>query len=529
MATTYRVTVNPGNITVDSDSSPITVTGLTNGQSYTFTIKAINELGESKESFPAGPVLVGGVPSVPLNFTATSTTRYEIDVAFDAPADDGGLTIDVYEISVLPGYPENLVSGSPATIDSLADDVEYSVTVRAHNAKGFGPPTAPELVIPGVVPGAPTIGTATKEDDTVVAVEFTPPADDGGPPITLYTATSTPGSITGTGTSSPVFVSGLSYGETYTFHVAATNAIGEGPDSAESNEVSTQALAPDTPTITDAYGNNVGQAVVEFTAGNDNGSPITYIILRRYVGGVYQYEDFLAYSGQTQMLITSEPEIEATFRIYARNAIGDSPYSAETAGITPTGSVPQAPTSVTVAGSIGRATASWTHPDTPPYNGGYRIQGYEVTTSDGKAVSGSFITAWYPIGGGGKTCTVKAYNHLGASPASATSSTFSVTNSSIPYYPSPPTLNSASSNSTGQITVSFSPPALTGGGAGIVQYNAVAKRGGYSAVSVVGASSPLTITGLTSGAHYRVYVRAMNGTLGQYGGYSLLSADIVVQ
>lgn len=86
------------------------------------------------------------------------------------------------------------------------------------------------------VPNAPTIGTATGGNASA-SVAFTAPAIDGGSAITGYTAISTPGSFTGTGTSSPVSVSGLTNGTPYTFTVHATNAIGNSAESAASNSV----------------------------------------------------------------------------------------------------------------------------------------------------------------------------------------------------------------------------------------------------------------------------------------------------
>jgi hypothetical protein len=85
-------------------------------------------------------------------------------------------------------------------------------------------------------PGAPTIGTATAGDASA-SVTFTAPTNNGGSAITSYTVTSSPGSLTGTGASSPITVSGLTNGTAYTFTVTATNATGTGPASAASNSV----------------------------------------------------------------------------------------------------------------------------------------------------------------------------------------------------------------------------------------------------------------------------------------------------
>lgn len=99
------------------------------------------------------------------------------------------------------------------------------------------------------VPGAPTIGTATAASATTATVAFTAPANAGYPAtITGYTATSSPGGLTGTGASSPITVSGLTGGTAYTFTVTATNATGTGPASAASNSVTT------IPVIGQAYG-----------------------------------------------------------------------------------------------------------------------------------------------------------------------------------------------------------------------------------------------------------------------------------
>jgi hypothetical protein len=80
---------------------------------------------------------------------------------------------------------------------------------------------------------APTIGTPTA-GASQVSVAFTEPSTSTGGPIYKYQAISSPGSFTGTGTTSPVIVTGLTNGTSYTFTVAAGNATGYGPYSSAS-------------------------------------------------------------------------------------------------------------------------------------------------------------------------------------------------------------------------------------------------------------------------------------------------------
>jgi uncharacterized protein (TIGR02145 family) len=85
------------------------------------------------------------------------------------------------------------------------------------------------------VPDAPIIGTATM-GDAQARVTFTA-SNNGGSEITSYTATSSPGGLTGTGTASSITVTGLTNGTAYTFTVTATNTIGTSVPSSASNSI----------------------------------------------------------------------------------------------------------------------------------------------------------------------------------------------------------------------------------------------------------------------------------------------------
>ncbi len=88
----------------------------------------------------------------------------------------------------------------------------------------------------GRQPGTPIIGTATA-GDTTATIPFTAPDYLGKPIGTIYTATSTPSSITATSSSSPIVVTGLSNGTAYTFKVKLGNGVATSLESASSNSV----------------------------------------------------------------------------------------------------------------------------------------------------------------------------------------------------------------------------------------------------------------------------------------------------
>jgi hypothetical protein len=103
-------------------------------------------------------------------------------------------------------------------------------------------------------PDAPIIGTATL-GNAQATVPFTAPSSDGGSAITSYTATSSPGGITGTlsqSGSGSITVTGLTNATAYTFTVTATNAIGTSLASAASNSV-----IPASEQVGDFYGGGV--------------------------------------------------------------------------------------------------------------------------------------------------------------------------------------------------------------------------------------------------------------------------------
>jgi hypothetical protein len=129
-------------------------------------------------------------------------------------------------------------------MNGLTNGTAYTFTITATNGVGQSTASAASnSVTPYTVPDAPIIGTAELTGiNGQATISFTAPASNGGSPITAYTATSSPGGITGTlsqAGSGTIIVNGLANGTDYTFTVRATNAGGLSAESAASNTVST--------------------------------------------------------------------------------------------------------------------------------------------------------------------------------------------------------------------------------------------------------------------------------------------------
>ncbi|WP_153504840.1 N,N-dimethylformamidase beta subunit family domain-containing protein [Cumulibacter manganitolerans] len=241
----------PVTVTGNPPATGTTVTGLTNGTSYTFTVTATNAVGTGPASDPSNAVTPSAptAPAAPSGVTATAGDT-SATVSWTAPP-NGGSAITKYTVTpyagTTAGTPVTVTGNPPATgttVTGLTNGTSYTFTVTATNAVGTGPASDPSnAVVPAAAPGAPTAVVATAGVRSAT-VTWTAPSD-GGSAITGYTITpyvggkaQTPTTITGNPPATTATITGLKFNATYTFVVQATNAIGTGPGSAASNPVS---------------------------------------------------------------------------------------------------------------------------------------------------------------------------------------------------------------------------------------------------------------------------------------------------
>ncbi len=170
-------------------------------------------------------------------------------------------------------------------------------------------------------PGAPGRPTAVSGDKS--ARVSWPAPSNGGSKITVYLVTPYLGAKAQTTVSfhsnkTSEVVGGLKNGKSYTFKVAAHNAVGTGKQSAASKPV-TIGLPSAPSRLTVAPGN--AQATVTWKAPNSPGSAISSYIVTPYLGSVAQAPR--TFGSATTAVVTGLTNSKSyAFRVAARNAAG---------------------------------------------------------------------------------------------------------------------------------------------------------------------------------------------------------------
>ncbi|MCS6237038.1 tandem-95 repeat protein [Shewanella baltica] len=562
--TGYTVTSNPDGISAGGNgftTSPIMVTGLTNGTAYTFTVTATNIIGTSSASGVSNSV----IPKVnqTITFANPGAQNFGTSPTLTATSDSSLI------VSFSSSTPAVCTITSSGTLTFLSTGSCTIDTDQSGNASTNAASTVSQtFMVNAVVPSAPTIGTATA-GNAQASVNFTASASNGGAAVTSYTVTSNPSGFTGTGVGSPISVIGLTNGVAYTFTVTATNSAGTGAASAASNSVTPASLQ--TITFADPGAQNFGTSPT-LMATSDSGLTPTFTSSTTGVCTISS-------GGLLNFVSVGTCTINA-------DQVGDSSYLAATTvsrSFSISAVVPGAPTAASATAGDTQASVTFS---APIFTGGAAITGYTATSNPGGftgASASSPLTVTGLTNGVAYTFTVTATNSVGTGAAStATSSTTPKAIQTITFadpgaqsfgtapmliasassgltvtftssttgvctitaggaltfgstgtctidanqagdgsylaatqvsrsftvnavVPGVPTIGTASAADS-QASVSFTAP-IFNGGSSITGYTVTSSPGGFNAS---GAASPITVTGLANGSPYTFSVVATN-------------------
>ncbi|WP_375433283.1 fibronectin type III domain-containing protein [uncultured Friedmanniella sp.] len=356
-----------------STATTQTLTGLTVGGTYTFTVAAVNALGTSPESAQSTAVTPYGVPGrVTPAPTATANTL-SATLSWTAPAGNGS-PITGYVVTPYIGTTAQAVqsfsgTATTRTVTGLTAGTAYTFTVAAQNAAGTGPESAasteatpnavPALTFPP--PPAAAVGVAYSQQLPVEGgtSPFVWTLVNGNPPpgITLSSAGVLSGTATAIGT--------------VTFEVKVTDASGRTAGRWTSQAAIDKPAAPASPTATAG----LTSAVLSWVAPAANNSVITGYVITPFLAGVAQPVINVDPSAKTRTLNGLTAGGSYTFKIAAVNAAGTSTLSGSSNTVTPFAAL-NAPTITSVTAASSSARLSWTAPSS---NGGSAITGYVVT------------------------------------------------------------------------------------------------------------------------------------------------------
>ena len=469
-------------------------TGLTNGARYDWRVIATSDLGDG----PASNAL-GGTPSSIPNPPVVSATAGNRSVTLTiAPGYDQGSPITAYRVWNGTQLVAT-VTASTVQLMGLANGYTYAYNVTAQNANGWSASSNVATATPGAPPDPPAGLTATPGNGTV-SLAWTPGATNGAP-LTGYRIWNVTGggatliAQTSNGANTSFVVNGLANGYTYSYHVTAVNAFGQGNPS---NPASARpATVPYPPNLTQlATGNH--SITLWWTAPTQNGGePV---------------QSYRVYEGTsptmlTDILVTANTSVQLArpngqafyYRVSAINAVGEGATSNERNG-TPVGP-PYPPRNYVVIPGNRSVTLQW---DPPLDDGGRALTQYILWTSWHEYYSSTtFTSATFTnlVNGQEYSANVRASNGMWSNPTA----TLSFTPASIP---DPPLLTTAS-RGDGTVALAWTPGNAQG--SPIQHYKVYRTNASGTVLAATTSGTTWTDSGLTNGVAYTYSVTATNG------------------
>ena len=505
-------------ISTGSTDTDYTVRNLTNGQSYTFRVRAVNSAGRSAASTASASVTPATVPGAPTGLSAT-VSHEQVELNWTAPASNGGEPITDYEYEQ-GGSGTWISTGGTATsytVMGLTNGQPYRFRVRALNSVGAGAASAASPnVTPATEPDAPTGLSATVSDEQVDLI-WTAPASNGGAMITDYEyELDFSGTWTSTGgTATSYTVTGLTNGQSYDFRVRAVNRAGAGAASGSQSATPTSTVvAPDTPTNLSATPGNL-QVMLSWTQPS-GGAALTHYEYELDLSETWTSTGGTAPSYTVTGLTNGQ---SYTFRVRAVNSAGASTASGSQSA-TPTTTAPDAPESLSFTRGDQQVTLRWR---APPNDGGDPITHYEYE-QDGSGIwisTGSTDTSHTVMGlNNGQTYMfrVRAVNALGNGAVMTLEATPSPSSGrggggggggggpreTVPDAP----INLLAEGGDGQVKLTWEAPE-DDGGSEITDYQ-YRINGRNPWTSIGSTQTTHTLTGLVNGTAYVFEVRAVN-------------------
>jgi hypothetical protein len=353
------------------------------------------------------------------------------------------------------------------------------------------------------VPGSPTKVSAVA-GNAQATVSWTAPGSDGGSPITGYTVTSVPGSITvgASATATSATVTGLTNGTAYRFYVTASNANGTSAPSATSDSVTPSVpTAPSAPVITNVTARD-SAVEVSWSPPDTGNSDLTGYVITVY-SGTSQVTTVNESASSTDAVVSGLSNgTRYKFTVAAVNSTGTGPPSPESVAVAPQhATAPTTPANLQAFPQDGQIQAGWS----APADGGAAITGYTVSVKPADvgpisvAAGTTVATITGLTDGTAYTVSVTATNASGTSPA-ATAGPVTPAASIVP---DPPQNVSAVSTAAGNVQLRWVPPAFQGTNI-ITAYTLTASAGGtvdstVSAPASDCSGSPAVCTATMSG------------------------------